>query len=206
MPSKRRSGKRGSYKERWAREGEEFKVELEQNIRNFEAAVVTSFSFLETEYGFQRSALERRAFEDLRDANVIIPYYGSSIAVHAYYDVCGISVGAAIYELENGQMPKRLSFYGDPGYFRAVTVDSYVTVASGGQIPRVLPEPSPRKPRIGIFKAYDMRREVLRTNMAGVVAQTAERMKTWCAPVLMGDTSKFAAVLQFHKQKYSLDV
>ncbi len=204
MSSKRKSGKRGSYKERWAREAEEFRVVLEQNIRNFEAAVLASFSFLETEYGFQRRALERRDFEDYRDANVIIPYYGSSIAVQAYYDVCSISVGASIFELENGQIPKRVSFWGDPGYFRAVTVDSYVAVASGGQIPRLLPEPSPRKPRIGIFKAYDMRREVLRTNMAGVVAQTADRMKTWCAPVLKGDTSMFPAVQQFHKQKYSV--
>ncbi len=203
MPSKRKSGKRGSYKERWAREGEEFKRQLELNIRNFEAAVVTSFSFLETEYGFQRRALERRDFEDLRDANVIIPYYGSSIAVHAYYDVCSISVEAAIYELENGRMPERISFYGDAGYYRAITVDSYVAVASSGTVPPMLPEPSPRKPRIGIFRAYDMRRELLRTNMAGVVAQTAERMKAYCAPALKGDTSMFPAVQQFHKQKHS---
>lgn len=203
MAMKSKSAKRGSYKERWTREAEEFRVELEQNIANFEAAVLACFSFLETEYGFERRALERRYFEDLRDANVIVPYYGARVAVHAYYEIADVRVGAAIFELENGRIPERVSFWGHPGYARAITVDSYVAMVSAGKLPSVLPEPSPRKPRIGIYRAADMRREALRTNMAGVVAQVAGRVRTWCVPVLRGDTSIFPAVQQFHKQKHS---
>jgi hypothetical protein len=201
MPSKRQPGKRGSYKARWEREAKEFKAELEKNITHFEKAVLTSFSFLETEYGFRRRGLERRDFEDYRDANVVVPYYGATVAVCAYYYVGDIRVGAACYELENGRMPERVSFYGDPGYARAINVDSCVAMASGGTIAPILPEPSPRQPRIGEFRAADLRRQALKTNMAGVVAEVARRLKTFCAPALKGDTSNFSAVQRFHKQR-----
>ncbi len=200
MPKQRKPAKRGSYKARWEREAKEFKVELEQNIRNFEKAVLTSFSFLETEYGYSRRALERRDFDDFRDANVIVPYYGATVAVHVYYYIGDIKVGAAVYELEDGRMPERVSFYGDPGYSRAINVDDFVAMASGGTVTSVLPEASPRKPRLGEFRAADLRREALTTNMAGVIAEVAERLRDYCSPILKGDTSSFPAVQRFHKQ------
>ena len=204
MAAKSKSGKRGSYKARWEREAIEFQARLEQNLRHFEAAVLASFSFLETEYGYQRRPLQRRNFEDFRDADVILPYYGPSVAVQAYYVIGDIRLGAALFQLQNGELPERVSFWGDAGYAPAITLDSYVAMVSGGKVPPVLVEPSPRKPRIGMDRAADLRREALRSNMAGVVAQVAERLKTFCAPILRGDTSCFAAVQHFHRQKYSL--
>lgn len=205
MAIRSKAAERGSYKARWAREAKEFKAELEQNVRNFEAAVLASFSFLETMYGFHRRALERRDFEDFRDANVIVPYYGASVAVHVYYYVGDIRVGVSIYELENDRIPERVSFWGHPGSGRAITMDSYVAMVSGGTIAPVLPEASPRKPRIGIFQAADMRRAALHANMVGVIAQVAERVSTFCAPILQGDTTMFPAVQRLHKQKHSLE-
>lgn len=148
--------RRGSYKARSAQEAEEFKTELEQNIRNFEVAARTSFSF------------------------------GARVAVQVSYAIADVRIHAAIIELENGRLPERVSFLGDAGYARAITADSYAAMVSGGNIPAVLPEPSPRNPKIGVYRAADMRRAELRTNMAGVVGQVALQVKTF-----------------FHKDKYS---
>lgn len=69
---------------RSARE-EEFEAQRERGIARFEAAVLSSFSFLENDYGFGRRPVERRLFQDWRDANVAVPYYGASVALEVVF-------------------------------------------------------------------------------------------------------------------------
>jgi len=174
-----------------------------QEVRSFEAAALRSFSFLDNDYGFDRRVFERREFEDGRDAHVVVPYCGAVVSVEVRFHLSESRVGAAIYELENGRKPERVSFYGDVGnvrYGRAIDVDTFISMSSGGTLPQRLPEASRTKPRIGTIRAAELRSTMLTTNMDGVVAELADRVKTWCMPILKGDTSMFATVQQLHRK------
>lgn len=172
------------------------------NIWHFYSAVRHSFAFLETEYGYERRGTEIRGFDDFRDANVASAYFSLRVALEISLWLCDSQLGVALYELVDGRIPTQVSVWGHAGYARAIDGDAYIEMASGQALPPVLTQASPRKPRIGEIRAAELRREQLRTNMSGVVAQEADKVKTWCPAILKGDTSMFPAVQKLYREKY----
>ena len=184
------------------REAEQTAAAWMRNIWDFYSAVPRSFAFLETDYGYQRRATELRGFDDFRDAHVATPYYGPKVALEITLWLSESDIALGLFELAEGRMPDRVSVWGHDGYARAILVQEYIAMASGGTIPPILPKASPRKPRIGEIRAAELRSRLLRTNMSGVVAQEAELVKTWCPAILKGDTSMFPAVQKLYREKH----
>jgi hypothetical protein len=182
-----------------------FREQVDRDIRRFESAVVKAFSFLESEFGFRRQPPDRRDMNDLRDMAVVIPYEGDHVTLEVEFRPGESLIGAALYELQDGRKPKRVSFYGDEGYARAVNVDSYVSMKSGGTVEPILPRITRDIGVKDIGRIGKVRSELLSKKMEPLIEELARRVRVYCAAILRGDTSEFPAAQQYHKELFQVE-
>ena|SRR5438132_3339249 len=171
-------------------------------VKRFASQVRTAFAFLEKKYGYSREGPILLNFEYPKDARTVMRYLGPSVGIEVEMSLGDIGIG--IYELENGQIPKRVSFYGDKGYARAIDLDSLVRTVTQGAVRSPLPELPSDISNAEMIRRVERRSEMLRTGMEEILKTYAERLKQYGSDILNGDTSIFPAVQQHHSEFYNL--
>jgi hypothetical protein len=128
------------------------------------------------------------------------------VAVEVLWAIGDGNMAVGLYELQNGKIPKKLSFYGHEGFARAINLDSLVRMKTDGKIDSPLPQ---RK--FGISVAEICRRaekatEMIRTDMDGILKNFAERLKKYGKDILKGDTTIFPKVQEHHRIFYGVEI
>jgi hypothetical protein len=165
----------------------------EEKIDEFSKLTKKIFYFLESDYGYTINELEKRNFKYPLDAEVLINYSGKNIAVSVFWYLSESYIGIGLYELQDGKITEKVSFYGDEGYSRAINFDSLVMMLTKGKVKSTIPR--------NVDKAHEM----VRKDMAGILKTLAGRLKKYAPEILKGDTSIFPQVQEYHKKLWGFD-
>ncbi|MGH9825007.1 MAG: hypothetical protein ACREDR_17390 [Blastocatellia bacterium] len=168
-----------------------------ESDREFERGVRKHFSFLESEYSYKVEGLLLLDSEYPKDARAVMRYIGC-VGVEIQMSLGGIAVG--LYELENGRIPEKVSFYGDEGYARAINLDSLVRTVTGGAVRSPLPELPYHISNAEMYRRVQKRSELIRTKMSEIIEAYADRLKRYGSEILKGDTSIFPTVQKNHSE------
>lgn len=173
--------------------------DTEQSLGEFEKEVRTQFSFLESEYGYSVEGLLLLDIEHPKDARAVMRYLGR-VGIEVQMALGSIAVG--LYELDNGRMPEKISFYGDKGYARAINLDSLVRTVTRGAVRSPLPELPYDISNAEMCRRVEKRSELVRTKKKEILAAYADRLKCYGSEILKGDAAIFPDVQQNHRQFY----
>ena len=182
--------------------------DIEERIQQFYEKTIESFHFLESEYGYFRSELQRSGFGDTRSAEVFIRYFGKKVAVEITWAIGASAVSVGLYELLNGKIPdqEKVSFYGHEGFARGIHLDSLVRMLTDGKLISPLPE------YVGDISFSEMCRraekatEMIKTDMDGILKNFAERLKKYASDIVKGDTSIFPRVQEHHRKYWEVEI
>ncbi len=181
--------------------------DIEERIQKFNDKTKESFHFLESEYGYTRHELERKGFEyHIREAQVIIRYFSEKIAVEIIWAIGENALAVSLYELQNGIIPEKVSFYGHKGFAKAINLDSLVRMLTDGKINTPLPELTPNISFAEIDRRFKKSAELLETNMSEILEILAERLKKFGSDILKGDTSIFPKVQEHHRKYWEVEI
>jgi len=180
--------------------------DYKKRIGEFSEFVKSSFHYLEVDYKYQRSEIVINDPESSRDIKVTIQYLGKTVGVVVAWFVGEHNIVVGIYELHNGAIPEKVSFYGDSGFYRAINLNSLCKMISNGDIEPPIPELTPNLKLKEMYRRADISADILRHNMGGVIKILAERLKKYGDRILIGDISIFPKVQEFHKKIWTLDI
>jgi hypothetical protein len=176
----------------------------EQDAACFCDAVESAFLFLEDNYLRSRQDCLRTDFKFWGDANVSIRYVDPKERVDAKVTLwfASADLSVSFIEIVKGLPADRISYWGDKGYARAISLDTLVEYLTHGEVANVLPATHAGIKGAAIGKTTEMRRSVIRKDLNNVLDLFAKRCLQYGDSILRGDTSLFAEVQAFHTKKY----
>lgn len=171
------------------------------SAETFFAQTARAFSFLETEYGYQRQAGELSGLDDFRDARAEIRYTGSRVGVGIYWTLAGGEIGISFVEcLEPGVFPPYALYWfpdGHPDPHAAKGAGLYTLAEMQGQRadPAFLLAPADNE------RSARNNGKIIQAHMPAVLAGLARATQTYARSILQGDTSIFPQALAFCGEK-----
>ena len=130
---------------------------IESQLDKFEEIVDQEFGFLK-EFGFRRVELQKIDFEYPQDERVEINYFSDSLCVTVRWFLTYANLEVGLIELVNKRMPEKISFYGDSGYGRAISLYDLV---------ELLTKEEDRVQRIGLI--YDENIQKVWKSTSGII-------------------------------------
>ena len=174
--------------------------DAEQSLKEFEKEVRNQFSFLETEYGYSVEGLLLLDYEYPLDARAVMRYIGR-VGVEVEMSLGSIVV--SLYELDNGRVPERLSFYGDKGYARGISLDSLVRTVTHDAVKSPLPELIYQISNAEMYRRAAKSSDLIRTKKKEILEAYTDRLKRYASEILKGDTAIFPEVQEDHRRLYA---
>ena len=100
------------------------KLPIKEMAQRFSSEVQKNFDFLVDDYGFTYQGLEKKDFNYRKDARVSETYLGERVGLRITWWIGDSKISVSLYELQDGKIPDKASFYGDDGYSRAINFNS----------------------------------------------------------------------------------
>jgi len=179
---------------------------LEDRIKEFSDKTKDIFNFLENEYKYKSSKIERRGFGYTRSKEVFIRYFSKMVAVEVIWAIDESLLSVGLYELQNGEIPDSISVYGEEGCGRVIILDSLVRMLTDGKVTSPIPDYAGNISLAEMYRRAEKATEMIKTNMSGLLEIFAERLKTYASEIIKGDTSIFPKVQEYHRKYWDVDI
>jgi len=168
----------------------------------FENKVKQLFKYLETEFFYSFEGGCKKNFHYPMDAIVTVCYIGElGVLINWHIGENWISVD--LCELEDGKIPKKISFYGNEGYAKAITLDSYIEYKTNGKVISPLPEISEDMSVNEMSIRAEKRKEILESDFDSILELYSNRLKEYAKDILNGNTDDFQQIIDYHTTKWN---
>lgn len=187
-------------------------LELMSDSRNhlaleFELLVTDKFSFLQTEFSYEQYHSKVPNLE-LSHGDECAVFFGNSdigICVEVSLDFEIYSVDVVLLESEDGT-PITHSVWGQSEHAPAVLLSALVDrqASADGEHELLLPPSLPSISWREKKRRFKQRQTAVSNQLADVVQSVADRLMTFAADVLCGDTSDFAEIQAFYRDQQNV--
>jgi len=173
---------------------------IESQLNKFEEIVDQEFEFLK-KLGFTKTELQKIDFEYPQDKRVEINYFSDSLCVTIRWFLIYANLEVGLIELVNKRMPEKISFYGDSGYGRAISLYDLVELLTKKEDTDPLQTPHSKASIKEIMIAWKNRDKLIHSDLHGLISKYARALEVYGSEVLGGDLSIFTSVQNYSKSK-----
>lgn len=171
-------------------------MEKNQIINNYFKKSGDIFKFLETDFDYIRTGSEIKNESYYPDAEAILNYSGNKVAIKVFWNFAGALIGVVFIELQNGQLPEKISFWGNGDYGRAISLYSLINVINTEESKHFLL----KNYYSVMFRDIKKREKIINENMEQVLENLAIMTKKYALDVLRGDTSIFPKIQAYEEE------
>jgi hypothetical protein len=167
---------------------------INPKIDRFSELVLKEFAFLEIEHGYTINNLEKLDFEYPKDMSVRLLYTSKFIAIDVRWYLMNASMGVGLYEMKDGSLLPKYSFYGDEGYGKAIDLNMLVEYKTKGLIKNPLLE-------VGKRGAWIKRDKLINDKMGELLHTYAQWLKEYANEIIKGNTTIFPEIHELSMSK-----
>ncbi len=180
--------------------------DIEELIGKFRSTVPKVFQFLEVDYNYDLGQIELEDVEYRKDTHISARYLSGLIGVEVVWGIGQSSLSVPMYELVDGKVPEKLSFYGHAGFSRGIQLHTLVEFITNGKVEPPLPRITSDLSFAEMGRRADRCTELIRTELVDLIQIQAERLRTYSHDVLLGDTSLFPTIQEYHRKIWHVDI
>jgi hypothetical protein len=180
---------------------------LHPEIKHFIEYVTNHFSFLETDYSYQRIDDYYELKEHYRDKSYIIRYLKKKMLVEISYYFAGAAIYVVFVETRQDPFHAKRSIFptDDPSINRMIDVSTLSQFLDKGEEFIII-----KDTHVTNVEEVKKRYPTLNDQLEDVVAGLAKWTKTYAIDILQGDTSIFDDVMEYYRtlinKQYPFDI